>query len=124
MHKRKGETMNILRFSNKKEIEIKEVTAESVRMGYDTVDDLPSIIRDFTEENLADIQIITEDGSVLMELKNKFLLTANVIIAEKTMTLWLADVDMMTKRIAQLETSLTKQKEIIAELRGDNADGK
>lgn len=109
--------------SNGKEIEIKEATNNSVCIGYDTLEDIPPVIREFTEENLANLQIIAEDETILMELENKYLLTVNVVIAEQIMTLWLADVDMTTKRIVQLETSLIKQKEIIAELQGGYTDG-
>ena len=78
-----------------------------------TVETLVSIM---TEENLSEYKILTESGIECTTIKDKYVKSYTVNTEENTVRFHLADVDTVSKRLAELEATQEMQDEAIMEL--------
>ena len=77
---------------------------------------LEKLVALMTEENLSEYKILTESGVECTTIKDKYVKTYTVNTEENTVRFHLADVDLIAKRVAELEATQEMQDEAITEL--------
>lgn len=77
---------------------------------------LEKLIAAMTEENLEEYKILTVSGVECTTIKNKYVKSYTVNTEENTVKFNLADVDTVSKRLAELEATQEMQDEAITEL--------
>lgn len=91
-------------------------TSNSVSVQYEQLADLDSCVNVLTEDNLEEFSILNESGEVCTTLTNKYLSSISINPTDKVATFYLANVDMIAKRLAALEATQEIQDEAIVEL--------
>lgn len=91
-------------------------TSNNVSVQYEQLADLDSYVNAFTDENLEVFSILNEGGEACTTMTNKYLSNININPTDKVATFHLADVDMIAKRLAELEATQEIQDEAIVEL--------
>lgn len=77
---------------------------------------LEKLVATMTEENLSEYKILTASGVECTTIKNKYVKSYTVNTEENTVKFNLADVDTVSKRLAELEATQEMQDEAITEL--------
>lgn len=77
---------------------------------------LEKLVATMTEENLSEYKILTESGIECTTIKDKYVKSYTVNTEENTVRFHLADVDLIAKRVAELEATQEMQDEAIMEL--------
>ena len=98
-------------------------TSNSVSVQYEQLADLDSCVNALTEENLEEFSILSESGEVCTTMTNKYLSNISINPEDKVATFYLANVDMIAKRLAALEATQEIQDEAIVELAEMTAGG-
>ena len=80
--------------------------------------DAQTVIDALTEDNLETFELQTENGSTLATIENKYFSNAVVTVTEDgyNVTFNLANVDLVAKRLAQLEATQEEQDVALVEL--------
>lgn len=109
--------MEKIKLADGTEIEILGgATSDSVSVQYEQLAVLDSYVNDFTEENLEEFSILNESGKVCTTMTNKYLSKISINPTDKVATFHLGNVDMIAKRLAELEATQEIQDEAIVEL--------
>lgn len=80
--------------------------------------DAQTVIESLTEDNLELFELQNEDGETLSTIENKYFSSAVITISDEgyNVTYKLANVDLVEKRLKQLETTQEEQDEALVEL--------
>lgn len=80
--------------------------------------DAQTVIDALTEDNLETFELQTENGSTIATIENKYFSNAVVTVTEDgyIVTFNLANVDLVAKRLAQLEATQDEQDTALVEL--------
>lgn len=80
--------------------------------------DAQTVIENLTEDNLETFELQNEDGETLATIENKYFANATVTTSDEgyNVTYKLANVDLVEKRLNQLETTQEEQDEALVEL--------
>ena len=109
--------MEKIKLSNGTEIEILSgATVNSFSVEYVTLEDVEKVIGQLTEENLVEIRVLNEKGAVCTIQHNKDLSEVHLDVKGKIATFTLSNVDMIAKRLAELEVTQELQDGAIMEL--------
>ena len=99
------------------ELEIQNgATENTLTMQLTEENTLEKLVATMTEENLAEYKILTESGVECTTVKDKYVKSYTVNTEENTVKFNLADVDIISKRLAELEATQALQDEAITEL--------
>lgn len=91
-------------------------TENSLTMPITEENNLEKLISVMTEENLAEYKILNESGEECTTIFDKYVKTYTVNTEENTVRFDLANVDAVSKRLTNLETTQELQDEAITEL--------
>ena len=84
---------------------------------------LEKLVATMTEENLSEYKILTVSGVECTTIKDKYVKSYTVNTEENTVKFNLADVDIISKRLAELEATQEMQDAAITELAAMAAEG-
>lgn len=104
---------------NKTEIQVKGGTTEfQFSQIVNNLADAQTVIESLTEDNLEAFELQNEDGEILATIENKYFASATVTTSDEgyNVTYKLANVDLVEKRLNQLETTQEEQDEALVEL--------
>ncbi len=112
--------MEKIRLSNGNTYEIEGGASEFYfTMMFGTLEEIIPVILDFTEENMSSVEFLVETDQVCGEYKNKYLDRAEIIPQKDgsyRVGFVVANVDMVEKRLLNIESSQELQDEAIVEL--------
>ena len=93
-------------------------TSNQFSITLENLDTLEDTIKSLTENNLETFELQTEDGNTLATLENKYFSKAIVIATDNNYNVIfnLGDVDLVAKRLAQLEATQEEQDVALVEL--------
>lgn len=104
---------------NKTEIQVEGGTTEfQFSQIVNNLADAQTVIESLTEDNLETFELQNEDGEILATIENKYFASATVTTSDEgyNVTYKLANVDLVEKRLNQLETTQEEQDEALVEL--------
>lgn len=104
---------------DKTEISVNGGTTENqFSQTVESLADVQTVIDCLTEDNLETFELQTEDCSTLTTIENKYFSNAVVTVTEDgyNVTFNLANVDLVAKRLAQLEATQEEQDAALVEL--------
>lgn len=111
--------MEKLALKDKTEINVNGGTTENqFSQTVTNLADAQTVIDSLTENNLETFELQTEDGNTLATIENKYFSNAVATVTEGgyTVTFNLANVDLVAKRLAQLEATQEEQDVALVEL--------
>ena len=111
--------MEKLVLKDKTEIAINGGTTENqFSQTVENLADAQTVIDALTEDNLETFELQTENGSTLATIENKYFSNAVVTVTEDgyNVTFNLGNVDLVAKRLAQLEATQDEQDVALVEL--------
>ena len=91
-------------------------TENTLTMQLTAENTLEKLVATMTEENLSEYKILTASGVECTTIKDKYVKSYTVNTEENTVKFNLADVDTVSKRLAELEATQEMQDEAITEL--------
>lgn len=95
---------------------INGATENCITVEASTQEEIAAIVDLLTEENLEEYKILNSDGLECATIENKYLESYIVYPTNGQVVFNIADVDMVAKRLAELEAGQELQDEAIAEL--------
>lgn len=99
------------------ELEIQSgATENTLTMQLTEENTLDKLVATMTEENLSEYKILTASGVECTTITDKYVKSYTVNTEENTVKFNLADVDIIAKRLAELEATQEMQDEAITEL--------
>lgn len=117
MNGKEDEFMEKIKLSNGKEIGILGgATSDCFSIGYEKIEDVGEVMCLLTEENLEKISLLNEMGITCAVQQNKYLSEIHINVKDNIATFILSDVDMVAKKLGELETTQTLQDGAIMEL--------
>lgn len=93
-------------------------TSNQFSITLENLDTLEDTIKSLTENNLETFELQTEDGNTLATLENKYFSNAVVTVTDNgyNVIFNLGNVDLVAKRLAQLEATQEEQDVALVEL--------
>lgn len=109
--------MEKIKLSNGEEIGILGgATSDYFSIGYEKIEDVEEVMNLLTEENLEKMSLLNEMGITCDVQQNKSLSEIHIDVKDNIATFILSDVDMVAKKMGELEATQTLQDGAIMEL--------